>query len=88
MHTKRTHVILPEPLVAQIDKLVGTRGRSRFLAEVAEREITRLRQLRALDRAAGAWKGEDHPELKAGASKWIETLRAQDEARFRRVTKR
>lgn len=88
MHTKRTHVILPEPLVTQIDKLVGKRGRSRFLAEVAEREIARLRQLRALERAAGSWKDEAHPELKAGAAKWIETLREQDEERFRRLGKR
>ena len=88
MHTKRTHVILPELLVDQIDRLVGKRGRSRFLAEVAEREIARLRQVRALERAAGAWKDEDHPELKEGAARWIETLRAQDEERFLRVAKR
>jgi Arc/MetJ-type ribon-helix-helix transcriptional regulator len=88
MHTKRTHVILPEPLVSQIDKLVGKRGRSRFLAEVAEREVARLRQLRALGRAAGAWKDDDHPELERGAAKWIDSLRAQDEKRLRRITKR
>lgn len=88
MHTKRTHVILPELLVAQIDKLVGKRGRSRFLAEVAEREIARLRQLRTLERAGGSWKDEAHPELKAGAAKWIETLRDQDVDRFRRLSKR
>jgi metal-responsive CopG/Arc/MetJ family transcriptional regulator len=88
MHTKRTHVILPEALVAQIDKLVGKRGRSRFLAQVAEREIARLRQLRALERAAGSWKDASHPELREGAAEWIETLRAEDEKRFRDLAKR
>ena len=84
----RTHVNLPEALVVQIDEMVGKRGRSRFLAEVAEREIVRLRQLRALEAASGAWKDEDHPELQRGAAQWVESVRAQDEARFRKRAKR
>jgi predicted nucleic acid-binding protein len=39
--TKRAHVILPEDVVAGIDSLVGKRGRSAFLAEVArEADVT------------------------------------------------
>jgi hypothetical protein len=37
--TKRARVILPEDVVAGIDRLVGKRGRSAFLAEVAREEI-------------------------------------------------
>jgi len=79
---------MPTDLVNQIDAVVGKRGRSRFLTEVASREVKRLRLLKALERAAGSWKGENHPELKDGAAAWIEQLRRQDEERFRRVTKR
>jgi Arc/MetJ-type ribon-helix-helix transcriptional regulator len=88
VNTKRTHVVLPADLVSQIDTLVGKRKRSRFLADLASREVRRLRLLKALKRAAGSWKDEDHPELKNGAAAWIEQLRQEDEERFRRVTKR
>jgi len=88
MNTKRTHVVLPADLVGQIDALVGKRKRSRFLADLASREVKRLHLLKALKRAAGSWKDEDHPELKNGAAAWIEQLRQEDEERFRRVTKR
>jgi len=88
VNTKRTHVVLPADLVTQIDALVGKRKRSRFLADLASREVKRLRLLKALKRAAGSWKDEDHPELKNGAAAWIEQLRQEDEERFRRVTKR
>jgi len=88
MNTKRTHVVLPADLISQIDTLVGKRKRSRFLADLASREVKRLHLLKALKRAAGSWKDEDHPELKNGAAAWIEQLRQEDEERFRRVTKR
>jgi hypothetical protein len=88
MNTKRTHVVLPADLVSQIDTLAGKRKRSRFLADLASREVKRLHLLKALKRAAGSWKDEDHPELKNGAAAWIEQLRQEDEERFRRVTKR
>jgi Arc/MetJ-type ribon-helix-helix transcriptional regulator len=86
MNTKRTHVVLPADLVSQIDTLVGKRKRSRFLADLASREVKRLHLLKALKRAAGSWKDEDHPELKDGAAKWVEQLREEWEERFQRVT--
>jgi hypothetical protein len=86
MNVKRTHIVIPEHLAARIDGIVGKRGRSKFLAEAAEKELMRLRQLRALEAVAGSWKDQDHPELKGGAAKWVERLRRQDEKRFRKVT--
>jgi hypothetical protein len=46
--TRRAHVILPEDVVAGIDRLVGKRGRSAFLADVAREEIQRRQQREAL----------------------------------------
>ena len=69
---KRTHVVIPDQLVKDIDRLVGSRQRSTFLTQAAEKELMRLRQLKALDAVAGAWKDKDHPELKQGAVKWVE----------------
>jgi len=77
--------VLPNALVREIDELVGKRGRSRFLADVAHREVVRLKQLKALQEVAGAWADQDHPELRDGAAQWIERLRAEDEPRFERL---
>ena len=85
---KRTHVVLSEELVKEIDTLVGSRQRSSFLTQAAERELVRLRQIAALKAAAGAWKDEDHPELKSGAAAWVRKLRRESERRFKKVTNR
>jgi hypothetical protein len=67
MSTRRTHIVIPEPLVSEIDRLVGKRGRSEFLTQAAEKELRRLQQIRALENV-GAWKDKDHPELKGSAA--------------------
>jgi len=59
-----------------------------FLAEAALKEIKRRRLLGALERAAGAWKDNDHPELKQGAAKWVAKMRRQDEKCFTSLSKR
>jgi metal-responsive CopG/Arc/MetJ family transcriptional regulator len=82
---RRAHVILPVDVVADIDKLVGKRGRSAFLTEVAREEIQRRQQREALREAAGAWKDEDHPELKDGVEAWVRKMRAESEARFQEI---
>jgi hypothetical protein len=85
MKTKRTHIIIPAQLATQIDTMVGKRRRSSFLTQAAEKELMRLRQLTALEAAAGAWKDKDHPELKQGAAKYVEKLRREDEKRFQKL---
>jgi hypothetical protein len=88
MNAKRTHIVIPQQLAAEIDTLVGKRGRSSFLAQAAEKELMRLRQIKALEGVAGAWKDKDHPELKQGAAKWVRKLRGDYERRFDKVTVR
>jgi hypothetical protein len=82
MHTKRTHIVIPEPLVSEIDRVVGKRGRSGFLIRAAEKELRRLQQIKALENAAGAWKDKDHPELKSSAASWVKKLRRESERRL------
>ncbi len=48
----------------------------------------RLRQIKALEGAAGAWKDKDHPELKQGAAKWVKKLRREYDRRLEKVTTR
>ena len=66
-NARRTRIVIPSDLAGQIDILVGKRGLSAFLVQAAERELMRLRQLKTLDAAAGAWKDKDHPESRTEA---------------------
>jgi len=86
MNTRRTHIVIPEPLVSEIDRLVGKRGRSEFLTQAAEKELRRLQQIRALESINGAWKDKDHPELKAGAAVWVKALRKDSDQRRHKIT--
>lgn len=87
MTIKRTHVVLSEQLAKEIDAVVGKRQRGSFLTRVAERELVRLRQLKALD-ALVPRKVRDQSELRQGAAKLVKKLRRESEQRFRRVTAR
>jgi len=83
----RTHVVLPEALVAEIDALVGQRKRSAFLTEVAAREVRRRRLLAILARDVPPWNPADHPEIEraGGAAAWVKKMRREaDEASRRR----
>jgi len=79
MGDTRTHVVLPEKLIRDIDELVGKRGRSAFLAEVAEREVRRRRLRALLEQPGPWWNPEDHPELRRGAAAWVRKLRQEGE---------
>jgi metal-responsive CopG/Arc/MetJ family transcriptional regulator len=83
--SRRAHVILPVDVIAGIDKLVGKRGRSAFLAEAARDEIQRRQQRNALRASEGAWKDQDHPELKDGAAAWVSQMRSESETRFQEI---
>jgi hypothetical protein len=88
MGMHRTHVVLPDKLVAEIDALVGQRRRSAFLAEVAEREVKRRRLLDLLTRKEPLWDPADHPEIDAagGAAAWVGKMRREaDRASRRRI---
>ena len=76
---RRAHIVLPEDLLLEIDALVGPRGRSAFLVETARNEVRRHRLLQFLQSTDPAWKDQNHPELAAGADKWVRNLRVESE---------
>ena|SRR5437762_1188773 len=81
MSSHRTHVVLPDELIKQIDALVGKRGRSAFLAEVAQREILRRKQLEILEKFASrpGYSDEDYPEWADGSAEWVHKRRQEDQ---------
>lgn len=88
MSTKRAHIVLPQDLVSQIDKIAGKRGRSAFLADLARREIKRLGLVEILKQEEPIWRDEDHSELSAGADQWVQRIGAEAEARFESIQRR
>ncbi len=82
---KRTHIVVPRELVDEIDKLSGKRKRSWFITQTLKREIRRLNFIDAVKETAGAWKDEDHPELRKGVSSWVKNLREEDEKRLKEI---
>ncbi len=82
---KRTHIVVPEELVKEIDKLAGKRKRSWFITKAVKREIQQLKFLKAVKETSGAWKDEDHPEFKKGVGKWVEDLRKEDKGRLKEI---
>ena len=71
--TVRINVLLPAEVAEELRDLVPPRQRSRFIAEVVEAELRRLRQQSALRESAGAWHADDHPCLDDGAAidRWM-----------------
>ena len=83
MSTHRMHIAFPSELVQQMDEAVGPRGRSAFLAEVAEAELRKRRTLAILDTALKGpiWLDDDHPELPVRDDDWVRSLRQESERR-------
>ncbi len=75
----------PPDVIAEIDKIVSHGKRAAFLVDLAKREIKLNRQREALREARGAWKAEDHPELAAGADKWVRETRQESVKRFEKI---
>jgi metal-responsive CopG/Arc/MetJ family transcriptional regulator len=76
----RTHVILPTELVEEVDRLVGTRKRSRFVEEAIRSHLRRERMATALRQTAGSLKG-DYPEWETPekVSEWVANSRREDD---------
>jgi Arc/MetJ-type ribon-helix-helix transcriptional regulator len=73
----RTHVVLPDELVEEIDEMVGKRNRSRFLTEAATEILRRERLRRAIRDGAGILSDEDYPEWSTPekVADWLRKLR-------------
>jgi metal-responsive CopG/Arc/MetJ family transcriptional regulator len=73
----RTHVILPDELVEDIDNLVGKRNRSKFIAAAAESRLRAEEKLAAVRRAAGSIDLREYPEWSSPekVSEWVRAQR-------------
>lgn len=83
----RTHVIMPRALVEEVDKLVGSRSRSRFFEEAVEEKLSRVRLANAARKAVGSLKNVDIPgwETSEAAAGWVRASREADTERLQRI---
>lgn len=75
----RAVAIIPQQLARDIDRLVGKRGRSRFITHAAERELKNMLLLEAFKEAVGSIRSEDHPEWENGSAQWVHDMRQEEE---------
>lgn len=78
--SRRVHVMLPAEVVEEIDRLVGPRKRSRFIADAVAGEVRRQRQRAALAEMDGILADDDIPgwETPEAAAEWVRALRRGD----------
>jgi hypothetical protein len=76
---RRTNLILPETLVAEVDRIAGPRMRSAYIAEAVEARLRRDRLREAVARTAGALDPRDYPEWSTPEKvvEWVRARRAE-----------
>ncbi len=80
----RIHVVLPDSLLEEIDRIAGPRRRSEYIAEMLEKSVLRERQRRAFEETAGILSDEDYPEWSSPEkiSEWVRRSRDLDNQRL------
>jgi len=81
----RTNVVLPRDLIEAIDRRVGKRKRSDFLAEAAREKLARTDFLRVAKALAGSLNPAEYPEFSSaeGVETFVLSLREVSDIRYR-----
>ncbi|HEU0090313.1 MAG TPA: hypothetical protein VFQ77_22095 [Pseudonocardiaceae bacterium] len=74
----RLHITLDDKLVADLDRIVGARERSSFIAGAVRRAIDELDRTEALEAALGAIPDSGH-DWDADPAAWVRTQRTDRE---------
>ena len=86
---QRINVSFPKKLVDELSSLVPAGKRSHLVVEATRKELQRIKRLKTLEKAAGAWKDSNHPDLKTigDVCKWVNRLRQTDEERLSKIVR-
>jgi metal-responsive CopG/Arc/MetJ family transcriptional regulator len=76
----RTNLLLPEDVVADVDRLAGPRGRSRYVTEALRARIKRDRLGEVIEHTAGSLDLEAYPHwaTRQKVVEWVRELRAEE----------
>jgi|tagenome__1003787_1003787.scaffolds.fasta_scaffold17332551_1 hypothetical protein len=77
----RTHLIAPKELIEKVDRLVGPRRRSEFIASAVDEKLRREQLLQAVQEAAKLPADRDIPgwETPEAVSQWVRDIRAESD---------
>jgi hypothetical protein len=77
----RTHLIAPKELIEKVDRLVGPRRRSEFIASAVDEKLRREQLLQAVQEAAKlpADRGIPGWETPEAVSQWVRDIRAESD---------
>ena len=78
----RTHVVMDQEILEQIDRRVGARGRSRFLEQAAREKLARLELEEALQATSGMVGEKDYEHWcdQDTTATWVREGRRADRA--------
>ncbi|HBV97160.1 MAG: hypothetical protein JL50_21180 [Peptococcaceae bacterium BICA1-7] len=81
--TKLTPIRFPADLLNDLDKYVNDGSRSKFIIEATRKELQRVKQRKAIQKAAGILGQNNYPQFKTAEdiSDWVRKLRDESEAR-------
>ncbi len=79
--SRRTTIVLPRELVAEVDATAGRRGRSKYIEEALTEKLERERMRKVLREAAGSIDPKDYPHWSTPEkiSAWVEQMRMEDD---------
>jgi metal-responsive CopG/Arc/MetJ family transcriptional regulator len=78
----RIHVVMADEVMEAVDRLVGERGRSRFLEEAAREKLARIELESALRKTSGVVSLAKHAEWRdrASTAAWVRKVRETEES--------
>lgn len=87
METKQTPIRFPVELLNEIDAYIGPGERSKFIIEAARKELTKLKQKKAIQKVKGILNQEDYPEFASAdeVADWIRELREKSDIMRREI---
>lgn len=79
----RAHVVMPDDLIAEVDRLVGQRERSRFVTEAVRAKLARERLKQVAAELGGSLADVPIPgwETSESAAEWVHSLRRSGDRR-------
>jgi Arc/MetJ family transcription regulator len=82
----RTHIVVDESLIQEVDRVAGKRRRSRFVEEAIREKLTRETLGAALTSSAGALDPADYPawQTPEQVTAWVKASREEDDRRLSR----
>jgi metal-responsive CopG/Arc/MetJ family transcriptional regulator len=88
----RVHIVMPDELIEELDKIVGKRQRSEFVTSAVEVALKRRRRAEAAERFAGSLRDSNTPgwESSEAIVEWVRALRhsPDDDALVERLRER